>query len=126
LWERAGNRVDDSRRNGSDFELWVRFFRYAQLYPVDALIGGFRSHPDSLGLQNLAECHRIHEEIVEKEVAASKGASGLRMFRKLSSLMMSAGLEKSWRKLVLAALPKLPGAGAAPTIRYRKDRWVME
>jgi glycosyltransferase involved in cell wall biosynthesis len=126
LWERAGSRVDDSRRNASDFELWVRFFRYARLYSVDALIGGFRSHPDSLGLQNLAECHRIHDDILEKEVASMRGAAGLKLFRRLSSVAMQSALEKSWRKLVLATLPKLPGSGAAPTIRYRKDRWVME
>jgi glycosyltransferase involved in cell wall biosynthesis len=126
LWERAGSRVDDSRRNASDFELWVRFFRHAKLYSVDALIGGFRSHPDSLGLQNLAECHRIHEEILEKEVASMRGAAGLKLFRRLSSAAMKTGLEQSWRKMVLATLPKLPGSGAAPTIRYRKDRWVME
>jgi len=126
LWERAGSRVDDSRRNASDFELWVRFFRHAKLYSVDALIGGFRSHPDSLGLQNLAECHRIHEEILEKEVASMRGAAGLKLFRRLSSAAMKTGLEQSWRKMVLATLPKLPGSGAAPTIRYKKDRWVME
>jgi glycosyltransferase involved in cell wall biosynthesis len=126
LWERAGSRVNDSRRNASDFELWVRFFRYARLYSVDALIGGFRSHPDSLGLQNLADCHRIHDEILEKEVASMRGAAGLKLFRRLSSAAMQAGLEKSWRKMVLATLPRLPGSGAAPIIRYRKDRWVME
>jgi len=126
LWERAGSRVNDSRRNASDFELWVRFLRYARLYSVDALIGGFRSHPDSLGLQNLADCHRIHDEILEKEVASMRGAAGLKLFRRLSSAAMQAGLEKSWRKMVLATLPRLPGSGVAPIIRYRKDRWVME
>lgn len=126
LWALSGGRVDDSRRNASDFELWVRFFRFAKLYSVDALIGGFRSHPDSLGLQNLAECHRIHEEIVQKEVSSMRGAPGLKLFRGLSSAAMSTGLEKSWRKIVLATLPKLPGSGSAPIIRYRKDRWVME
>jgi len=126
LWERAGSRVNDSRRNASDFELWVRFLRYARLYSVDALIGGFRSHPDSLGLQNLADCHRIHDEILEKEVASMRGAAGLKLFRRLSSAAMQVGLEKSWRKMVLATLPRLPGSGAAPIIRYRKDRWVME
>jgi glycosyltransferase involved in cell wall biosynthesis len=126
LWERAGARVDDSRRNASDFELWVRFFRYAKLYSVDALIGGFRSHPDSLGLQNLAECHRIHDEILEREISSMRGTAGLKLFRGLSSAAMKAGLEKSWRKRVLATLPKLRGSGSAPIIRYRKDRWVME
>jgi glycosyl transferase family 2 len=127
LWERAGGRVDDSRRNGSDFELWVRFFRHAKLYSVDALIGGFRSHPDSLGLQNLAECHRVHEEIIQQELATMPQAPLLRSFRALSSRVMSIpGLEKPWRKLVLGNLPKLPGIQRAPVIRYRKNNWVME
>ena len=127
LWERAGGRVDDSRRNASDFELWVRFFRYAKLYSVDALIGGFRSHPDSIGLQNLAECHRIHDEIIEKELASLPVAGGLKAFRHFSSLVMRVpGLEKPWRKLLLSALPKLLGRNDAPIIRYRKDRWMME
>ena len=127
LWERAGSRVDDSRRNGSDFELWVRFLRYAKLYSVDALIGGFRSHPDSLGLQNLDECHRVHEETIEREVASLPDAKGLKRFRSLSARVMSVpSLEKPWRKLVLATLPKLPGKDRARIIRYRKNGWVME
>jgi glycosyltransferase involved in cell wall biosynthesis len=127
LWDRAGGRVDDSRRSASDFELWVRFFRYAKLYPVDALIGGFRSHPDSLGLQNLAECHRIQDEIIENELATMKDVDAIRAFRALGKRMWrTPALEKLWTKLVIGALRRWPGAGAAPVIRYRRDRWVME
>jgi len=126
LWERAGSRVDDSRRNASDFELWVRFFRHAQLYSVDALIGGFRSHPDSLGLQNLAECHRIHEEIIQIELASMKGAIGVKSFRRLGSIIEKLGLEKPWRKVALATLPKLPGSSRGPVIRYRKNAWMLD
>jgi glycosyltransferase involved in cell wall biosynthesis len=126
LWERAGRRVDDSRRNASDFELWVRFFRYAKLHSVDALIGGFRSHPDSLGLQNLAECHRIHDEIIASEVASLKGSAGLKLLRGTGSLLTKMGLEKPWRKAVLSTLPKLAGANRGGLIRYQKNAWVME
>jgi len=126
LWERVGGRVDDSRRNCSDFELWVRFFRYAKLYPVDALIGGFRSHPDSLGLQNLDECHRIHDEIIEKELASMPAAAGLKLFRAISTrALRSPALAKPWSKLVLGALRKWPGKGGAPVIRYRHGHWMM-
>ncbi len=126
LWERAGGRVDDSRRSASDFELWVRFFRYAKVYPVDALIGGFRSHPDSLGLQNLEECHRIHDEIIETELAGMKGVGGLRLFRAVSTrALRTRGLAKLWTKVVLGVLKKWPGVGCAPVIRYRDNRWVM-
>ena len=126
LWDRAGGRVDDSRRSASDFELWVRFFRYAKLYSVDALIGGFRSHPDSLGLQNLEECHRIQEEIIEKELASMEDADGIKRFRAVSARVQSIpGLEKPWRKLVLGTLPKL-SSERTPVVRYRKHAWVME
>ena len=126
LWDRAGSRVDDSRRNASDFELWVRFFRYAKLYSVDALIGGFRSHPDSLGLQNLAECHRIHEEILQNEIASMKGAAGLKSFRRFGSIVEKLGLAKPWHKIVLSTLPRLPAAGRGPVIRYRRNTWTLE
>ena len=65
------------------------------------------SPSDSLGLQNLAECHRIHEEIVENEIASMKGSAGLKSFRELGSLLSKMGLEKPWRKLVLAAFQNL-------------------
>lgn len=127
LWERAGGRVDDSRRSASDFELWVRFFRYAKLYPVDALIGGFRSHPDSLGLQNLEECHRIQDEIIETELASMKNVGALKTFRALSTrALRTSGVEKPWTKLVIGALRKWPGIGCAPVIRYRNNHWVMD
>ena len=126
LWDRAGGRVDDTRRSASDFELWVRFFRFARLYPVDALIGGFRSHPDSLGLRNLEECHRIHEEILAQEVAALPDASLLRGFRSLSaSVLKIPALAKPWRKLAIGTLMKWPGKDLPPVIRYRDGRWVM-
>ena len=127
LWERAGGRVDDSRRTASDFELWVRFFRHAQLYTVDALIGGFRSHPDSLGLANLEDCHRIHDEIVEKELASLPGATGVKWLRAVNQrALRTPGLAKLWTKLVIGALRSFPGSDLPPVIRYRGDRWVME
>ncbi len=127
LWDRAGGRVDDSRRMASDFELWVRFFRFAKLYSVDALIGGFRSHPDSLGLTTLEECHRIQEEILQQEVASLRHAMLLRWFRSLSAgVQRIPAMAKPWRKLAIGTLMKWPGAGLPPIIRYRDGRWMIE
>ena len=127
LWERAGSRVDDSRRSASDFELWVRFFRYAKLYAVDALIGGFRSHPDSLGLQNLEDCHGIQDDIIEKELASMKNVAFLKLFRAVSArALRTPGVAKPWSKAVIGVLRNWPGSGRAPVIRYRDQRWVME
>ena len=43
LWERSGGRLETSYKLAADFDLWVRFYRNAQMYTTTALIGGFRS-----------------------------------------------------------------------------------
>lgn len=42
LWERAGGKLETEYKLAADTELWVRFFRYAQLFCVNTLFGGFR------------------------------------------------------------------------------------
>jgi glycosyltransferase involved in cell wall biosynthesis len=49
LWERAGGRLDETLACAGDLDLWLRFFRSAQLYSVGTLLGGFRVHEDRLG-----------------------------------------------------------------------------
>jgi ubiquinone/menaquinone biosynthesis C-methylase UbiE len=46
LWKKAGSRLQTDLRLAADFELWVRFFHYADLVTVDALLGGYREHGD--------------------------------------------------------------------------------
>lgn len=43
LWEKAGASLNLSYEFAADFELWVRFTRFTQLYTVNALVAGFRS-----------------------------------------------------------------------------------
>jgi glycosyltransferase involved in cell wall biosynthesis len=127
LWVKAGNGLDLSWGLTSDFELWVRFFRHAQLYSVDALIGAYRSHPDAQGLLNLEECHRTHDRIVERELATMNDAGAIRTFRAIGERSIrTPAVAKLWTKLVIGSLRKWPGAGAAPVIRYRGDRWILE
>jgi glycosyltransferase involved in cell wall biosynthesis len=127
LWEEAGGRIDDSKHPAGDFDLWVRFFVRAQLYTVDALVGGYRSHADSISQHSLEECHRIHDEILEKELASLPGAAGVKLLRAVNqrALRMPA-LAKPWTKLVIGALRSFPGRDLPPVIRYRGNRWVME
>lgn len=44
LWERAGGCVDASLHFAGDFELWARFYQYAELYGIGTPLAGFRSH----------------------------------------------------------------------------------
>lgn len=74
LWQRAGGCVDGNRRWAGDFELWTRFFRYAPLYTVDALIGGFREHSDSASLGDLDKFNALCSEIAENDLHQKFGA----------------------------------------------------
>jgi glycosyltransferase involved in cell wall biosynthesis len=126
LWERAGSHMDASRRNCNDFELWVRFFRYAKIYSVDALIGGFRFHTDSLGLQNVDECHRVHNEVIEAELRQVSWGWLIRIFRSASRMILRIPvLNFLWRNTVMSAMLRLPGPDWAPVIRYKKKRWIL-
>lgn len=124
LWEKAGGRVDDSRRMASDFELWVRFFRHAQLYSVDALIGGFRMHEASLGLQTLEECHRIQDEIVEAELRRAPHGGMLKLWRALDRGMKKIpGVRWAWWKLVERPVGNMRGGDWPGVIVGSGGRW---
>lgn len=55
LWERAGGYVDSSLDFAGDFELWARFFQYAELYGVATPLGGFRQHADQKTAGHVSE-----------------------------------------------------------------------
>ena len=126
LWERAGGQMDASRRGGSDFELWMRFFRYARLYSVNALIGGFRVHSDSLSLDASREMHRIHDEIIAAELSAH--ALGRRLCGFSAHQPRDAEDSRAERAVAQHGDERagaLPGTGLGPVIRYRDHTWTV-
>jgi hypothetical protein len=126
LWDRAGGHTDASHRSASDFELWVRFFRYAKLYSVDALIGGFRAHADSDSIAAMENYNRICEEHVDGEMRSLKGAYSAKLFRNLTSVFQSVPkLRGAWNRFALRALYRVPGPDLPPIIEYRSNRWVV-
>jgi hypothetical protein len=120
LWEKAGGYVDASRRMSSDFELWVRFFRHARLYSVDALIGGFRIHGDSIGLQNLEACYAIQDEIIQTELASIPRGRALKLFRVLNARLKGIPVIRyAWWRLGLVGWRW----GVPPLIEFHRDKW---
>ncbi len=63
LWEKAGGRVNEKFGLAADFELWTRFFEYADLVGVEVPLALFRNQPaqrSSVNAQEyIAECHGI-------------------------------------------------------------------
>jgi glycosyltransferase involved in cell wall biosynthesis len=124
LWEKAGSQVDASHRSGSDFELWLRFFRHAQLYSVDALIGGFRGHADSDSISAMDNYNRILEGHLANEIASLKGASAAKLFRRLTlTFQRVPKLRGAWNRFVLDSLYRFPGPDLPPVIEFQSDKW---
>jgi len=66
LWEKAGATLRTDLRLAGDFELWVRFSRYAKLKFVDVLLGSFRFYDTQrskvLFGDYLKEAHTVAED----------------------------------------------------------------
>lgn len=68
LWEKAGGELDTNFKLAADLELWARFFRYTQLYSVDALLGAYRSHLGQKTATLLQQYNLEAEKIIDREI----------------------------------------------------------
>ena len=67
LWEKAGSKLGKYKL-ADDFELWLRFSRYAKLYCIDSYLGGFRQRSkDQLSLEGLGKYLEECEQAVLEE-----------------------------------------------------------
>ena len=126
LWESSGAAMSTKYRAEGDFELWVRFFRSAKLYSVDALIAGWRHHHDALSHGNIERYNRNCDDIVERELESIAGFAWVKLFRNISAALKSIPVIRGiWRRAALGALYKMPGPDRAPTIEYIDGQWKM-
>jgi len=128
LLEKAGGCVEASRRSASDFEWWVRFFRHARLYSVDALIGGFREHSGSDSLVDIGAFNDRCEEIAESELRSAWGKRFER-YRGVDSAIGQIpkvrGLWARVKSLALRSVYVLPGPDFPPVIENCNGAWRM-
>jgi glycosyltransferase involved in cell wall biosynthesis len=126
LWERAGNAVSTEFRAEGDFDLWVRFFRHAQLYSVDALIGGYRAHADALSSSNIDRYNANCDLIADRELFSLPDAHAAKLFRKLTRSLQSVRKVRGlWHRTAIKAIYKFPASDWPPVIEHQGDRWVF-
>lgn len=68
LWEKAGSKLQDNLLFAADFELWLRFSRYAPLYRIQALIGGFRISENQRSQVYREQYFKEVEQVVQEEL----------------------------------------------------------
>jgi glycosyltransferase involved in cell wall biosynthesis len=128
LWERAGGSLATEYGLAGEFEMFMRFFRYARLYSVDALIGGYRTHP---GSHSATGSHRrynqICDQIADRELARVRGAYGAKLFRQLTKIVSHIPKVRSlWHRYALQSMYRCPGWDWHPRIINRADKWIFD
>lgn len=128
LWEQAGGSLATEYGLAGEFEMFVRFFRHARLYSVDALIGGYRTHP---GNHSATGSHRrynqICDEIADRELAGVSGAYAAKLFRRLTRIVSHIPKVRSlWHKYALKSIYRCPGWDWPPRIINPGDKWIFE
>jgi O-antigen biosynthesis protein len=131
LWQRAGGSLSTAYRAEGDFELWARFFRHARLYSVDALIGGWRFHSDSLSHGNLDRYNQGCDGIIDQELSRTPEYKWLAMFTRFSRAMKRIPkVRMIWQRFVVGnlmwGLHHVSGPDWPPIIRYHDDRWRFD
>lgn len=99
LWEQAGSALDLRYAIAADFELWRRFFRYAQLYTAQMPIGFFRQHEMQRSQLFLAEYHREAYRGIQEELALIQRGLFTEMLEPCPAITAS-DLEKAFREML--------------------------
>ena len=68
LWKEAGEYLSTESDLVGDIELWLRFFRYDELYTIDDLLGGYRYQPNQKTATHLNDYILEADLLVDKEL----------------------------------------------------------
>jgi O-antigen biosynthesis protein len=125
LWERAGAALSTEFRAEGDFELWTRFFRHAKLYPVDALIAGYRRHEDALSSSDMDGYIRNCEMIAGREVELLPNWRRMvKAFRWVSRTVKPIPKVRGlWHRAAVLNLYKVRGRDWPPVIEWDDREW---
>jgi glycosyltransferase involved in cell wall biosynthesis len=125
LWQSAGGAMETTYRAEGDFELWVRFFRQAELYPVDSLIGGYRRHENSLSSSDIRRYQRTCDGIIDKELERVRGGGFIEFHRWITDCVAEITFVGSiWYWITVKIIYPLLSWKKPPIIKYKEGKWV--
>jgi glycosyltransferase involved in cell wall biosynthesis len=68
LWETSGASLKTDLEYAGDLELWARFFRFARLYSIDALLAGYRIQSSAKSRLFMDKYLKEADRILDKEI----------------------------------------------------------
>jgi len=112
LWNQSGGSLDASLRLAGDFELWVRFAQYAELYTVQTILSGFRKHPSQQTAHMMESYYREVDTVLKD--------NRLARYLSIPFRLRHVRLLGPFVAFVLSR--------SAPVVRYNYDleKWILE
>lgn len=123
LWEKAGGCINQDYRFMVDGELWTRFFLHAELYSVDCILGGYRSHGTNRALSNYNTCMVEMKKAIDV-MEAKCTRQVLRNYRVLQLLKMFNKYVMFSNRYYLKAVSSVFKDVAYKNIRYKNGVWT--
>ena len=127
LWEKAGAELNASYRDVGDFDLWMRFFRHAQLHSVDAGGGGHRF--DSGDISNadiVARYDQRCDKIIDSELKSIPRVGAVRMIRRVTRAVRNIPKVRGlWQRLASKSRYGLAGPDLPPIVEDQENKWVI-
>ena len=104
----------------------MRFFRHARLYSVDALIGGYRFHADSISATDMDRYNQRCDKIIESELKSTPRAGAVKMFRRVSRAVKNIPKVRGlWQRVAVKGLYRLAGPDWPPIVEDQENKWVI-
>jgi glycosyltransferase involved in cell wall biosynthesis len=86
LWQKAGGQVSLQYKYAGDFELWSRFFDYAELCITDTLLAGFRYRSKAqLTLEHFDDYVQEVNDIIQKK-RATHSTAHFKLYKTLKAI----------------------------------------
>jgi len=99
LWVNAGGFINTKFKLAADFELWIRFLKYADLHTVNTSLAGFRLHGNQISI--------IQKSDYEKEVKRILNNHGLTKNSFIFKLLSKLGNRKEIFAILLRTILQL-------------------
>lgn len=100
LWNRVGDKLDTQYHLAADFDLWARFYKYAELYAIATPLGGYRCHNDQKTAhymnQYMAEAEKSFEQHGGHRYGYLEAFLRACLFRYLPGRLKQLILNQSW------------------------------
>jgi glycosyltransferase involved in cell wall biosynthesis len=100
LWDKSGGALDVSYEYAADFELWARFYEYAELYATVSPMGGPRLHAEQRHLLNeaayVADTEKVMRVVRSRLAPAWEGYDGTRKNYNGFRVRRGIGPDEKW------------------------------